>query len=131
VSLKRVNYATFSEYCVKSRDRDACCHKIRIYIALVLYTLIHHGDWVSTKQLHKETRIPYDYIAMALRQLHRHGLAERVYVPGVHGVASLWRVRDDILNGYDKKHVLGVLKKHIEMCIEYSVAGAMQFSETA
>jgi len=39
--VKGVNYATFSEYCVKSRDRNACCYKIRIYIALVLYTLLY------------------------------------------------------------------------------------------
>uniref|UniRef100_A0A7J2U653 HTH marR-type domain-containing protein n=1 Tax=Ignisphaera aggregans TaxID=334771 RepID=A0A7J2U653_9CREN len=126
-----MNYTTFSEYCAETRDSDACCHKIRIYMALALYTLIHHGGWVSAKQLCKETRIPYSYIAMALRKLQRYGLVERVYVPGVHGIASLWRVRDDILNGYGKKNVLDALMKHIKMCIEYSVAGAMQFSETA
>jgi DNA-binding transcriptional regulator GbsR (MarR family) len=112
-----VNYVAFSEYCVESRDRNACCYKIRIFIASVLYALVLHGGWVSTKQLHGETRIPYEYIAMSLRKLQRHGLAERVYVPGTRGIASLWRVRDDILNGYDRKRVLNVLKKHIEMCL--------------
>lgn len=106
-----------------------CCYKIRIYIALALYTLILHGDdLVSTKQLCKETRIPYGYLAIALRTLQRHGIVERVYIPGIHGIASLWRIKEEFLNGYDKKYLLDVLKKHIEMC---SVAGAMQFSETA
>ena len=128
--MKRVNYATFSEYCVESRDRNACCYKIRIYIALALYTLILHGDWISTKQLHREARIPYDYIAMALRALQRYGLVERVYVPGVHGIASLWRVREDALNGLDKEQVLNTLKKHIEMCLA-STESSKKLSTTA
>ena len=112
-----MNFVAFSEYCVESRDRNACCYKIRIYIALALYALIRRGGWASTKQLHLETRIPLEYLAKALRILQRHGLAERIYMPGVRGVASLWRVRDGILNGYDRGRVLNVLKKHIEMCL--------------
>lgn len=115
--LKSVNYVAFSEYCVKSGDRDVCCHKIRIYTALALYALVLHSDWVSTKQLYKETRIPYEYLAMALRKLERYGLAERVYVPGAHGVASMWKIRGDVLDSYDKKLVLNVLKKYIKMCL--------------
>jgi hypothetical protein len=126
-----VNYVAFSEYCVKSGERgEECCYRTRIYTALVLYVLVHYGDWISTKQLRKETRVPYDYLVMALRKLQRHGLIERAYVPGIRGTASLWRVREDALNGYDKKHVLALLVKHIRMCVEHSVAPATQFSET-
>jgi DNA-binding IscR family transcriptional regulator len=116
--LKSVNYVAFSEYCVKSGERgEECCYRTRIYTALVLYVLVHYGDWASTKQLYLETRVPYDYLVMALRKLERHGLVERVYVPGARGTASLWRVGENILNGYDKKRVLELLKKHIEMCL--------------
>jgi hypothetical protein len=130
--MKSVNYVAFSEYCIKSRERgEECCYRTRIYTALVLYALlVHYGDWISTKHLRKETRIPYDYLVIALRKLQRHGLIERAYVPGARGIASLWRVREDALNGYDKKRVLELLKKHIRMCVEHSVAGATQFSET-
>jgi len=120
-----------SQYCVKKQDYSICCTKSKIYKLLTLYFIISYEDWVSTKDVVNKLNIKKPRVLESLELFHRLGIVERKYIPSVQGVTALWRIKKEALNGYDKKYILELLAKHIKMCIEHSVAGAIQFSETA
>jgi len=121
----------YSHYCVERRDYDSCCSKNKICMLAILYYLAKRGDWVSSKEIEAFTKLEKVIVSVSLGRLFKLNIVEKRYVPCYRGVMALWRVREDALNGYDKRSVLELLMKHIRMCVEYSVAGATQFSETA
>jgi DNA-binding HxlR family transcriptional regulator len=118
------------QYCIKKQDRFSCCTKGKIFTLTILYYLITANDWVSTIDVANKTKIAYYWVSRYLRRLLEWGIVERRYIPS-RPVLALWRIKEEVFNGYSKMQVLDVLKKHIEMCVGPSVAGAMQFSETA
>ena len=121
----------YSRYCVERHDYYSCCSKNKICMLAILYYLIKRGDWVPSKELEAFTKLEKVVVSVSLGRLFRLNIVEKRYVPCYRGVMALWRVREDALNGYDKKFVLELLMKHIKICVEHSVAGATQFSETA
>jgi len=121
----------YSRYCAESHDRYSCCSKIKICMLATLYYLVKRGDWVPTKEIEAFTKLEKVVVSVSLGRLFRLGIVEKRYVPCYRGIMALWRVREDVLNGYDKKSVLELLMKHIRMCVEHSVVGVTQFSETA
>jgi len=108
----------YSRYCVEKRDYEACCGKNLVYALAILYYLVKRGDWVLTKEIMSFVKARKARVLVTLRRLFKLNIVEKRYAPSCRGRAvAFWRVREGALNGYEKTHVLKMLKEHIKLCL--------------